>query len=127
MSISRTYGGGLGTRIHISIMDETSRVEFFDGFMTVEDFGNMITGLGFQPVSFEFRPSKVGMIAENKTELVDRPISFDPKEKELQISEALKPFEVDGWVGDRGDVTNHHCWAGDKKARVRFFRHIPVS
>lgn len=127
ISLSRTHGGGHGALIHISIIDQISRTEFFDGFMSVEDFGNMITGLGFRPIEFEFRPDRVGMRPENKVEIVDRPKSYDSKTKQNEIDKALAPFEVDGWRADRSDLTNHHRRVGNDKVRVRFFRHVPVE
>lgn len=122
ISIFRSHGGGHDDRIHISITEENSRVEFFDGFMSCEEFGKVVTGLSHQPIEFEFRPEKVGMIAENKFELVPKPKDYRNKE---EAKELLKPFEVDGWKGHIDDMFNIHCRAGDKQ-RVRFFRHVPA-
>lgn len=109
--------------IHISISEDNSRVEFFDGFISIEDFGNAVTGLGFQPIEFEFRPQRVGMMAENKYELVPKPKSYKNEEEARLL---MAPFEVDGWRGEVSDMFNGHNSCGDKQ-RVRFFRHVDAT
>jgi len=122
ISIGQVHGGGREPRIHIMIEEDNSGIEFFEGFMSLEEFGALVTGSSYKPIEFEFRPDKVGWKAENKTELVPK-VDVCAKNKKDLIAEALKPFEVDGWRARESDMENMHCRCGDKQ-KVVFFRHV---
>lgn len=127
ISISRMTGGDEG-KIHISIVENNSRVEFFEGLMSLEDFAAAVTGSSYRDVEFEFRPEKVGMIAENKEEIVDRPKGYSRDETaKKKARKLMEPFEVDGWKGNVDDMFNGHRNVGNDKCRVRFFRHVAAT
>ena len=112
VTISRTTSSVGPDTIRIEIVDQGSGISFVNAIMSLEDFARAVTGYGWQPAELEVRGlERVGMILETKTEQVpyDGPY-FKPETLELapQIAEALKPFEVDGWKGDKSDLVNPH-------------------
>jgi len=124
ISISRTSSNREDDYISISIVDESSHVQFVDVKMSLLDFANAITGVAFNSCDFELRhPELVGMKREHKSELL--PCSkFGDTVEDLQ--KILDPFEVDGWFGSLYDLTNHHNRSrfGDQ-VRVGFIRYVP--
>ncbi len=73
-----------------------------------------------------FQDEHIGKQYEHKDELVPRPDIMD-REKEEVLDALLKPFEVDGWIGSRSDITNPHNWKGKDKVRVGFVRWVDVK
>lgn len=55
ISISRSTNSHGPNMVSISIEDRTSGIEFFDGDMTLEDFGSLVTGLSMRPIQAEVR------------------------------------------------------------------------
>ena len=123
ININRTSSNQEDDYISISIVDESSHVQFVDVKMSLLAFANAITGMGFNSCDFELRcPELVGMKRERKEELLPRP-KFQDTIEDLQ--KILNPFEVDGWIGSLYDMTNHHYWVGDNQVKVGFTRHVP--
>lgn len=115
--------------IHITIKDDLSGIEFIKISMTLENLANLITNRGYIDCDFEFNAiEKVGLTREHKTEIVELPeeIMFISKpENEKVLDDALKPFEVDGWIGRKSDLTNYHNRVKNKNAfSVSFFRWV---
>lgn len=107
--------------ISIEITDETSHVRFVDARIKYADLTLALTGQ-IVPVTFELRGTHlVGSQAEHKTENVpwDRCL-MSP----ITSSQALAPFEIDGWTGDISDLTNRHRHQPDGTQRVTFRRHV---
>jgi len=123
ITISKTSCNLEDDYISISIVDESSHVQFVDVKMSLLDFANAITGLAFNSCDFELRhPELVGMKRESKSELLPRP-KFGCSVVDLQ--RILDPFEVDGWFGSFYDMKNHHNWVGDNQVSVGFTRYVP--
>lgn len=109
----------------IAIRDDMSFCQFVELEMSLEDFMKALTGLGDQPCKFEFRPDKVGLKLEHKTEIVQ----FECKvwaNRELEAKLAVAPFNKDGWEGRWDDLLNHHNRGGGEKPtyRVNFLRWV---
>lgn len=112
--------------MHIAIKDETSRVEFMEITMTLEQFGDMLSAPRMVECDFKLRAvDRIGMIAENKTEIVpvDYGHEYNRAKRKKIAAAALRPFEVDGWSAREGDIDNPHCHTKDGY-RVVFFRHV---
>ena len=93
--------------IRFQLEDDKSGVLFLDVKMTLKDFALMITGLGYIDCEFELKNSElVGKTREHKTENIVVRDAWDITEEEKL--EALKPFEVDGWIGSKYDISNHN-------------------
>lgn len=123
VSITRYTGGPKGSGITISLTDDLSGCECVEIKLPAQQFGDAVTGHSLTECEFEFRPLHVGMRAENKTEIVP----FKPKysRNEGEAKKALKPFEVDGWIGRLSDLRNHHCNVqGQDAYRVVFYRWV---
>lgn len=129
VTISRT-GSSIGPdTIRIEVIDQGSGISFVNAVMSLEDFARAVTGYGWQSAELEVRElEKVGMILETKREQVtyDGPY-FKEGALELAptITEALRPFEVDGWKGDKSDLVNPHKRAGKGTQNVSFKRWVP--
>lgn len=104
ITISRQYGGGTEERgsVCISVIDETSGIEFVEVYLTPEQFALAVTGLSACPAKLETRALQyVGKKREMKTEkiMVQLPSgAWEPAKKEAIVREASKSFEVDGWM-----------------------------
>lgn len=99
--------------IRLCLTDSISCTEFLRLTMTAETLGLAITGLAWQPCTFELRPGHVGKMRETKTECVPFPLQYGKYDDNEAKHAALAPFEVDGWKGYPGDLGNHH--RGDSK------------
>lgn len=87
-------------KISITIVDESSRVEFFDGEITPEEFGLAVTGLGARPIEFEARGmDKVGLKKESKPLVFPIPDTEKWSEKEWAAKNAQRYAEI-GWTAD---------------------------
>lgn len=105
----------------ITITDESSHVRFMDVKVDMKTFANILTGLAYQSCEFELRsPDIVGMVRENK--IVPMPIpKYDANDDAIEAM--FVPFEVDGWIGNRPDITNHHRHFNNK-VNVGFHRFV---
>lgn len=87
-------------KISITIVDESSRVEFFDGEITPEEFGLAVTGLGARPIEFEARGmDKVGLKKESKPLVFPIPETEKWNEK-TWAAENAQSFAETGWTAD---------------------------
>lgn len=125
ISIARQMGGEDDGCICIEVTDETSRVQFIEIKLTTAELGAALTGSSYRPCKFGLRcVEKVGMKAECKEENVHftdqylRGSALDSAK-----TRALKPFEVDGWIGRREDLGNGHR-ATKNGYMVHFDRHV---
>lgn len=86
-------------RINITIRDESSCITLFDGQMTLENFAQCITGLGYVEIDFALnKVENVGKTREHKTvEIELGETGYTNARKEIAI-EKLKELESDGWV-----------------------------
>jgi hypothetical protein len=117
--------------IWIYIQDYRASANIVEVKMTTEAFALAVTGLGSVEATAEFNDSgNVGMVAQNKTEMVPIPSSGKTRGGEWE-AKALAPFEVNGWRARSGDISNHHRWSRDKNGQewqsVVFFRHVTVE
>lgn len=125
IDICRTSGDQ--DRINITLRDKLSGVEFIDLEMSVEDFGYAVTGLGCQDITIEVRGlDRIGKRRETKTEIVpfERNITASEQGSLAAANRALKPFEVDGWIGRREDLFNHHKSRGQNAQEIVFVRWV---
>jgi hypothetical protein len=93
----------------IQVTDDVSGTSFLRIEMSMEDFA--LSLLNHQDREIEFTlwcPERIGKKHERKTESVF--VSVDPfkRDQKVEISDAIRPFEVDGWIGSRRDAENHH-------------------
>jgi len=122
--LSRVSGGdGDDFPFRLYVKDDDAGVQFFEARLTSEQFADLLSNRGAE-VDLELRGlNLVGTMREYKKELVpmkDR-LGITPEQKRA----ALKKFEVDGWIGDESDLTNHHRWREGNKVEVGFHRHVP--
>jgi len=101
--------------IRIAIVDKLSARQVFEVKLPVEALGDLLTS---QAVNCEFillNKEKIGRRRETKSELVELPAEFHPP-TDVELAEALKPFEANGWVGSVWAMKNHrrHATRGNK-------------
>ncbi len=107
ISISR-FTGNTEPRngIVIQISDDKSSNAVINITLTPEQFGNVVTGLGYVECTFElFSLKNIGKTLEVKTEKI--PVKKYQHSDE-EIKALCKPFEVDGWSAHYDDFKNHH-------------------
>jgi hypothetical protein len=128
LTISCTQSNAQPDYVSIRIEDNLSRVEFVQVEVSMETFALALMGKGYQECAFTLRrPDLVGMIAETKTELLPCPMKYcNEAGADEEIEQLFAPFEVSGWVGERGDIRNGHRKEGDKM-RVAFSRHVNAA
>ena len=114
--------------IRIALIDESSGVQFLEMNIAPEQLGLALTGLGHQEFTYELHsPELVGMKVERKNELVPWNGPYGSVSPEA-LTAALAPFETDGWMAYRDDLTNHHMRRGDAIQSVGFHRYVdPVT
>ena len=124
--LTRPQGGGK-ERVVFQIVDKISGLVAFRIEMSIPEFGEMLSSPQNVPcIVKHFQSDNIGKKYEHKSELVPRPeIGVEDKDKVLE--ELLKPFEIDGWIGSRDDLTNHHNWVSDNKSKVTFVRWVDVD
>lgn len=102
--------------ISISIVDEKSRIEFFDATMTPEDFANAITGYSRQPMEAEVR----GLEYVGKNVVRERRSVFCPLKtysREVLSAWLRENAKEDGWIvdyylGSQGSVVYNQSGEG---------------
>lgn len=104
------------TGIGIDVEDEMSGTRILRVEMTIEAFGQAITGLGSCPCEFQLSTKHAGKRREVKEEIVLYPRYT--KKDEREINAALAPHEVDGWYGRNGDVGNMHRYVSGKSTET---------
>lgn len=136
ISINRMHSHD-GEQITIQLIDRNSSIAFVTVEMTLEKFASAITGMYVSENPVEYAGLHlVGLKHEVKTELVPLTYSdaagtikkFDFRNDDTHYAKALEAFEKNGWVADRGNLTNHHCHVTGKNdrdhANVNFHRHV---
>jgi hypothetical protein len=127
LTISRVSGGRRKDEIHIELLDYISGVVFVTALVPLEGFARALTAQGYVPCELEFRGlDRIGMKAENKTEVLTCNHRRTSREYKDEIEAAICALEVDGWKGDRNDAKNHHRWVGKNGVSVTFHRHVKV-
>lgn len=124
ISLGRVHSNTEDDFIRISIEDDSSGVHFCEVKLSLIDFARLITGLSNIDCDFALRGIKnVGKIRQHKTELLPV-VEWNATPDDL--AQAVKPFEVDGWIARRDDLKNHHNISGDK-VRVSFTRFVEAE
>lgn len=117
--------------VRITVEDATSKVEFLEVSLTMEQFALAVTGIGCVPCAIDLRGiENVGKQRETKTEQVFIP-DHDLSERDKIAVAAVMKHEVDGWRARREDATNHHNYAGRVEGgtlqRVHFSRFVTAK
>lgn len=98
--------------VTIRITDEASLSQFVELRMSVEEFGNAVTGLSSRPCEIEVRGlDKLGLTRQNTTELVWVPNSlpYNWIENETLVRRIVEIHEVNGWrLQNTSDLRNSH-------------------
>ena len=115
--------------ISITIQDRLSHNRVVEVRVPLDNFSKALTGQGYLDCELKYPDqSRIGKKNEVKKEFVPFH-EYNPTEE--QLTSALEPFEVDGWKGRRGDLTNHHKYAvkdGDVKGQwVVFERYVETQ
>lgn len=114
--------------ITIRLDDEASATEVIAIEVDAASFALALTGLGRMPVSFEANVQRLGLRREHREMIVPLPDPV-PRDEEA-LAGILAPYEVEGWVGRAGDLTNQHNRIRDRAgngARVIFERWVPME
>lgn len=121
LSINRTSGSDEETPMRITIEDSASGTRVLQASFSLEGFMRALTSQGGIEGKAILFSGPVGYKSETKHEILPRPKKFKD-DKETQA--ILKPYEVDGWMGQNSDVHNHHRWVGDNQVQVLFRRYV---
>ncbi len=124
LCISRSSTG----LISIHLEDDKSRTECVEIVCTPKDFAVALMH-GTSPVRFKWSPKNVGKKHEHKTEDVAMTLysTFSREQQKAAVEEAITPYEVDGWMGNRSDLENHHRLVkgpNGPRYRVTFHRFV---
>lgn len=126
ITISKTTDNRNNKQIRITIEDDTSSINFFEGRMSLENFMEALTGLGFVDIEFAVRGlENIGKTRERKTVEINLGKTDYDGLKELALSEARK-LESDGWVCDGyfGSQSSFYRKNGDTICRANFVRYV---
>lgn len=128
LTISRINHGSGEDYIEIRVIDTGSSIEFVTASVDFKSFAEALTGLGYRPCKVEIvNIEDVGKKREHKQVEVYFPIFYGVKISTIAMN-AMKAFEIDGWLGDESDLKNSHRWIkgpdGGHGARVSFTRFV---
>lgn len=135
LTITRVDGNVNESRMCIRVEDVLSGCEAVEVTCGIEAFAFALTAMASQPCDVEFNDSGViGKKRETKEEVVHVP-AHDYRGRDAAYAEALKPFEVDGWVARGGDLGNGHRRvkgggtrpSGGESYRAVFWRWVEVK
>ena len=105
LTISRVTGGK--SYISIQLDDKNSRTRVVDIKVSPEIFGEIITGLSYQSVSYKVycNSDKFGKNMENKVErvVVDCGNIYDNDELIPALKRVIPDYEIDGWEANIND------------------------
>lgn len=111
------------------VVHDKNHIEFFDGEMSIEEFGNLISGRT-SIINLELR----GLDIINKThESKSIPIvmpekygkTYKKEERLLMAAKAVEPYETDGWKADLSQICNSHYYNMDNiTPTINFYRFI---
>ena len=123
VSVSRYHGSNTG--VTITVEDETSGCIIVECDLTIEQFGDLISGLSFIPCKMEVNTSgNIGKKRENKT--VDVSMPGTGVKNILSPKQIIAKHEVDGWIGRPADLENFHNKNEDGTYRVSFVRELVI-
>lgn len=126
ITISRLAHKNIGDNnaIHIEIIDKTSGVLFVTAKLTLSDFALAVTGLGLIKCTLDINGlDVVGRQRQEKKEFI--PLKINANDDELAA--AIKPLEVDGWIGLIDNTKNYHKYDRDRGGYiVSFLRYVEV-
>ena len=129
VSIWRVVSGGGEASFTIDIIDVASGAHV-SARLSPADFANAVTGRGNNPAEAEWCVQKIGMRHETKEEFVTyvRPDpGGNPEIVGQAKADALRPYEVDGWLGRPDDLGNSNRMRVEPKKidyRVTFDRWV---
>ena len=99
VNVKVTVSRASNDRVYIRVEDETSRIEFLDVGMTLEDFGSLITGLAYRPASGEVRNlENVGKVLKREQRTAEYPGT--EYNKEIIRAWLLESHQEPGWTID---------------------------
>lgn len=128
ITISKTTDNRNNKQIRITIEDDASSINFVEGRMSLENFMEALTGLGFVDIDFEVRGlENIGKTREHKTveiALGDN-VGYGEERYTIAIQKA-KELEVDGWVSQKYfNSQSSFFYAGDILfCRAGFVRYV---
>jgi hypothetical protein len=105
------WSGSDGQEAVIELEDEVSGVRLLEIHLSLAALGEAITGMSteaYYEVTGSF--ALAGMRREYKEEAIFVPqVDYNQHNRQnLFVAQALKPYEVDGWVARPEDMYNHH-------------------
>jgi hypothetical protein len=115
-------------RIHIYLEDELSGVTFLAIEMSPEALGKALTNHYTNECEYTLQAlGVIGKKEEIKHEIVTMPPGSRYTDEEK--AQAVKPFEVDGWMAKTHVIGNHHYEVEGKRGsyRVVFIRFVEVE
>lgn len=94
--------------VRIELTDEIAACRAVEISIPLADFARCLVGSLYVACEFDFNDSgNVGKVYEHKTEAVPLP-DFGSHRRKGWAALAIRPFEVDGWIGYVKDAENHH-------------------
>jgi hypothetical protein len=114
--------------IHIYLEDELSQVTFLVITATPEALGKAITGHFENKCEYTLQALDViGKKQEVKHEIVTMPAGS--KYTDEEIAQAVKPFEIDGWMARTHVIGNHHYEVKGQRGayQVAFIRFVKAE
>jgi len=109
--------------VRIELTDEISRTLVAHIDVSITAFGELTSGSGDQPCTFQLISNVIGKTPEYKTEHIKFPVGEHDKTLREQ---ALAPYEVGGWRATfRDDLGNMHKYNSKTKTyAVGFVRYV---
>lgn len=127
ITISKTSDNRGNKDIRIRIEDDASYINFVEARMSLENFAEALTGLGFVDIEFDVRGlENVGKTRERKTiEINLGKIGYDVDRKSLAMIKA-RELESDGWVCDGyfSSQDSFYHKDGNTYCRANFLRYV---
>lgn len=126
LTVLRSHRGD-APMVRIHVRDDEARTNFLVIELTPDALMQAIMGSSQVECTLETANlERVGMLMQTKIIHIDAPKdvvgSLDGQEQ--QITAALSPHEVDGWIGTRADMTSSRRRCEGQKQAVTFCRWI---
>lgn len=118
--------GSDGRRWRLALSDETASVLVLEAEIDLVAMSQMLGGMGHEPCVYEIgrMAHLAGATLEVRTECVPWTRTYGP-DSEALADEALREYQVDGWIGAPGDLLNRHRRRADGSGyNVSFRRHV---
>lgn len=124
MDVKITMTRNSNNLINITLYEENSRAQFFDGTMTLEDFGAAITGLYQVPIKADVR--FLDVIGKHKV-VENRSVecSLNPYNRKA-LEQWLSEYKEEGWIVDTylGSQNSVATKAGKTILHFRVFKYV---